>query len=418
MVNSPVLVNFVHRLSVDFAVAFRNVIRQRRRSAIAVGAVTFGVTALILATGFIDRIFLDFREDTIKSQLGHIQISRPRYHDSGKADPYAFLLPTAVPTYEGSDVGRRITAIAPRLSFSGLISRGDATLSFIGDGVSPTDEAAFDALAISTGKDLSEKEPLAITLGEGLARNLGVVVGDRVVLLSNTVSGGVNALEVTVRGLFSTASKAYDDSALRMHIKTARGLLRTNGSHLWVVLLKDTSYTDAALEMLRRRLPPESFELVPWYRLSDLYTKTKALFTKQIGALQSIIALLIFLGISNTMLTGVLQRLTEIGTSLALGLRRSGIIRLLLSEGLLLGGLGGLTGVLLGSGLAELISAIGVPMPAPPGKTHGYIGGVLFTWRAACEALLLALATAVIASVYPAWKASRLEIVDTLRFNR
>jgi putative ABC transport system permease protein len=57
-------------------------------------------------------------------------------------------------------------------------------------------------------------------------------------------------------------------------------------------------------------------------------------------------------------------------------------------------------------------------MPAPPGKTHGYIGGVLFTWRAACEALLLALATTVIASVYPAWKASRLEIVDALRYNR
>ena len=58
----------------DFSLAARNIIRQRRRSAIAVGAVAFGITALLLATGFIERIFVDFREETIKSQLGHLQI--------------------------------------------------------------------------------------------------------------------------------------------------------------------------------------------------------------------------------------------------------------------------------------------------------------------------------------------------------
>jgi putative ABC transport system permease protein len=417
MVNLSILANLLRPTSVYFAVAYRNVVRHRRRSAIAVGAVSFGITALILATGFIDRIFVDFREDTIKSQIGHIQIARPRYHDIGKADPNSFLLPPEIPALEPADAPHRIRAVAPRLSFSGLISHGDATLSFIGDGVSPPAEVAFEALEISAGKDLSADEPAAITMGEGLARNLGVTVGDRVVVLASTASGGVNAIEVTLRGLFSTASKAYDDSAVRISIQTARQLLRTDGSHLWVVLLYDTSQTDAVLQSLQTLLPRDAFAIVPWYSLSDLYTKTKALFTKQIGALRVIIGLLIFLGIANTMTTGVLQRLTEIGTSLALGLRRSGIVRLLLSEGLLLGCLGGVIGVLMGSGLAALVSAIGVPMPAPPGKTHGYVGGVLFTWTAAAEALVLALTTTVIASVYPAWRASRLEIVDTLRYN-
>ena len=87
----------------DFNLAFRNVVRQRRRSTIAVGAVTFGITALILANGFIEWIFLDFRESTIKSQLGHLQIVRPGYHDAGKANPYAFLLPDAIPELEAAE---------------------------------------------------------------------------------------------------------------------------------------------------------------------------------------------------------------------------------------------------------------------------------------------------------------------------
>ena len=86
----------------DFSLAFRNVVRQRRRSAVAIGAVAFGITALILASGFIEWIFMDFRESTIRSQLGHLQIVKPGYHDAGKADPYAFLLPDSNPEKQQS----------------------------------------------------------------------------------------------------------------------------------------------------------------------------------------------------------------------------------------------------------------------------------------------------------------------------
>ena len=66
----------------------------------AIGAVAFGVIASILASGFIEYIFWGLREATIESQLGHIQISRPGYQESGKADPFSFLLPVAAPELE------------------------------------------------------------------------------------------------------------------------------------------------------------------------------------------------------------------------------------------------------------------------------------------------------------------------------
>src|SRR5262245_45977502 len=181
----------VQSILLDFSLALRNVLRQRRRSAVAIAAVGFGITALLLAGGFIEWIFWDFRESTIQSQLGHLQIVRPGYHDAGKADPYAYLLPDKPPELESPGEPRRIKTVAPRLSFSGLVSHGDATISFIGDGVSPQDEAQFGrGIQISAGTNLSANEPLGIIMGEGLARNLGVKIGDKVVLLANTATGG------------------------------------------------------------------------------------------------------------------------------------------------------------------------------------------------------------------------------------
>lgn len=402
----------------DFSLAARNIVRQRRRSVTAIGAIAFGVTALILATGFIERLFENFREEVIYSQLGHLQIVKPGYHDAGKANPYAFLLPDMIPQLSSARL-QHVKAIAPRLSFSGLISHGQSTISFIGEGVSPQDEAMFgDALQISAGSNLTANELRTVIIGEGLARHLGVYVGDRVVLMASTTSGGTNAVEVTVKGLFSTVSKAYDDAALRLPLVTTRELLRTKGSHVWVVLLGKTAQTDTALIAVRNLLQNDQFEVIPWHQLSDFYNKTTALFTKQLQGLRLIIALIILLCISNTMIMSVLERTGEIGTATALGVKRGGILRLFLAEGVLLGCIGGAIGLLAGIALAQIISAIGIPMPAPPGKAHGYLGGVIVTWTMCAQAFMVAIITTLLASVYPAWRASRMQIVDSLRHNR
>ncbi|MCC2680570.1 MAG: hypothetical protein K0S36_134 [Nitrosospira multiformis] len=394
-------------------------VRHKRRSAIAVGAVTFGIIALILAAGFIEWIFWGMREATIESQLGHIQISRPGYQEAGKADPYAYLLPDAIPELEPTNGSRQIKAIIPRLSFGGLISYGDATLSFVGEGVVPEEKAILSgSVEISAGENLSVDDLKGIILGVGLGRNLNVNIGDKVVLLASTASRGVNAVEVTVRGLFSTVNKSYDDIALRMPIETARQLLRVKGSHVWVVLLNDTAKTDTVLQRLRDSLQKSDFEVVPWYVLADFYNKTVALFTKQIHGLKLIIAFIILLAILNAMTMSVMERIGEIGTDMALGARRIDVLRRFLSEGILLGGFGGLLGVTIGVALAAMISSIGIPMPPPPGTTRGYTGEILVTWNIAFESLLLAIGATLIASIYPAWKASRMQIVDALRHNR
>ena len=212
--------------------------------------------------------------------------------------------------------------------------------------------------------------------------------------------------------------KEYDDTMLRVPIEMARTLLRTKGSHLWVVALQHTEMTDEVMRRLNVKPALKGYEIVPWTKLADYYNKTVALFSRQMGVVKSIIALIIILSISNTMTMSVLERTVEIGTAMALGVRRQRILGLFLMEGWLLGVIGGACGVMLGYLAARIISAIGIPMPPAPGMSRGFIAAIMITPTIIWEALLLALMTTLIASIYPAWRASRLVIVDALRHNR
>ena len=401
--------------------ALRNLFRHRKRTAIALATIGFGVIALLLAGGFIDWIFWGMRENTIKSRLGHIQVTRPGYFQSGSADPFAFLLSEQQLQQFNLEGFTEVTAVSPRLAFTGLISHGDVTIGFIGEGVDPEKDADLsEGLTVMQGNALDSGDPSGIFMGGGLARNLGVSLGDTVAILATTDSGGLSGVEGTVRGLFQSASKEFDDAALRLPLDLARQLLRTSGAHSWVLLLDETEHTDSVLQQLRGQFPEAAtgLQFTPWTALADFYNKTVKLFSRQMGVVRFIIALIIILSISNILIMSVLERTGEIGTLMAIGLRRQNIMNLFVIEGLLLGIIGGMLGVAIGSVLATVLSAVGIPMPPPPGMETGYIGEILLSWPLVGGAMLLAVLTTLVGSLYPAWKASNMQIVDALRYNR
>ncbi len=403
----------------DFLLAGRNLRRNSQRTLVAVLTVASGIIAFLLAGGFIAWIFQDMREATIRSQLGHIQIVRPGYFEKGIADPYAFLLPADSAEQKSVERAAGVASVTPRLAFSGLASHGDVTLAFVGEGIDPERERPISSrIRIQSGKDLEGPGQAAVLLGEGLAHSLGVKAGDAIVLLATAANGSPNAIEIGVAGTFATISKEYDDVALRLPIALARKLMRVQGATSWVVLLDRTEDTPAAVASLRGQLPAAGFELVPWTALADFYNKTVVLFSKQVSVVKFIIGLIIVLTISNTQTMSVLERTREIGTSLAIGQRRRVVLRMFLAEGVLIGALGGVAGIVLGYLLAALISFVGIPMPPPPGMAHGYIGQILISPALAGEALVLALLTTLLASLMPAWRASRMNIVDALRYNQ
>lgn len=396
-------------------IAARNLLRHHRRTLLALAIICGGVVSYLLAGGFINWVLWAMREAAIQSQLGHVQITRPGYFREGVSDPYSFLLDRDT-SVVASAAGFEVRTIAPRLAFTGLLSKDETTISFIGEGVDPEAEAPLSwAITVMEGTDLRAGGPDSVVLGEGLAANLGVHPGDLVVLLGNTPGGGVNAVELTVSGTFQTTSKAYDDTALRAPIEVARRLMRVDGATSWVVLLGETGQTDAAVQALRGRLPADRFEVTPWIELADFYTKTVELFDTQVNVVRIMIALIVVLSISNTLSMAVIERTTEIGTSMALGVRRRGILALFIWEGALLGLAAGVLGVALALALGQLISAIGIPMPPPPGMSRGYVAEIAISPALAVDGFLLAFITTQLAGLPSAWRASRMNIVDALR---
>ena len=398
---------------------FRNLYRQRRRSGIALLAVTFGVVALVLAGGFIEWGLWFGRESTIHSQLGHLQIVRQDYYGKGIADPYNYLLPKESPELAQVMALNDVAAVGPRLSVSGLASLGDATISFIAEGVDAAVEKDLSrSLTIRAGANLSPSDPKGIIMGQGLAANLDAHVGDSIVLLASPVNGGMNAVEVTVRGLFSTITKAYDDAALRMPIAMARTLLRVDGAHTWVILLNKTELTRETAARVRQVIAGSAYQVLEWRELADFYNKTETLLVRQFGIVKTIIGIIIILSITNTMMMAVMERTGEIGTIMALGVRRRDVMTLFVTEGFVLGVVGAAMGLLVGYILAAIISFVGIPMPPPPGMADAYTARILVTPQLAAESFILAVLTTLLASVYPAWKAAKMEIVDALRTNR
>ncbi|MBI1395604.1 MAG: FtsX-like permease family protein [Betaproteobacteria bacterium] len=405
----------------DYWLALRSVTRQGRRSAIGLVAIAAGVVSMLLAAGFFEWNYNGQREATIRSRIGHIEVVRKGYMDAGAADPFGYLIPEHSPARKLIETFPQVDTLAPRLSFNGLISLGESTISFLGEGVDPDREKKLSgALTILQGQNLSSSDAKEVILGQGLAQTLGAKVGQNVVLLTNTKSRGIGAVEVRVAGIFSTVTKAYDDYALRLPLRTAQQLLKTDGVHMWLVLLHETSQTDSTLEKMREKVGDDSLQFVPWYdtAAADLYNKTVELFSRQVFVVKVMIAIIIILSITNTMTTAVRERTAEIGTCMALGDTRRTVMRRFLAEGVVMGLAGCIVGVIAGLILARVITAIGIPMPPPPGMAQGYIAGILVTPRLVFDAVVLSVVTAFIAGLYPAWKASRLEIVDALRHAR
>jgi putative ABC transport system permease protein len=400
--------------------ALRNVFRNRRRTLITVAAMGFGAAAIIVFGGFVNAIYWGVRESTIRSQLGHIQIYRKGYSERGSVAPYDYLIEDYAALRAELLKVPHVKAVSARLGFSGLVSTGDTTTSFVGTGVQPEGETGLSSLAIIVeGEELTTRDPRGITLGVGLARAFGVKPGDDLTLLSTTKAGAINALAVKVRGVWESGEKAYDDRFLRVPLGEVQRLLDVeHGEVQSIVLLLDaTDSTPAVHADLERLIRARGLdlELRTWEDLALRYHQVRELFGRIFAVLTLIVSIMVVFGITNTMTMAIFERTREIGTIMALGTRRRGVISMFVLEGVALGALGGVIGVVLGVVLARLVSAVGIQLPPPPGSTRGFTVQIFVVPAVLAQAFRLSLITAALASLYPAWRASRLDVVEALR---
>ncbi|CAH1385949.1 ABC transporter permease [Candidatus Nitrotoga sp. M5] len=398
--------------------AFRNIFRNRLRTALTLAAIITGVVSIIISGGFVEDVFVQLRESTIHSRIGHVQVLRSGYLEYGRRDPARYMITRPKEVVDVVRTIPNVQAIMARVNFSGLANNGRADLPIIGEGIEPDKEAKLGtATTIVAGRSLRIADAFGVVVGEGVAAALDLRPGSFVTLMVNTSEGALNMLEYEVVGVFRTFSKEYDDRAVRISLPAAKELLFTQSVHSAVVLLDDTTVTDTVTAIARSKLEPLGYVVKPWHELADFYQKTEALYRRQFGALQAIILVMLILSVASTINMVVYERTGEFGTLLALGQRRHQIFKLILLENGLLGLLGSVLGVVIGVVLAGIISGIGIAMPPPPGSSSGYTATIVLVPRVLVAAALIGVLAAVMAAVLPARRASRLPVVDALRHN-
>jgi len=403
------------RLTPFVRLAGRNLLRNRIRTTITLLAIVFGVCGLIVSGGFVRDIFVQLAEALIHSQSGHAQIGREAVFSYGSRSPERYLLQNADELRKSIQADPDVQDVMARITFSGLLNNGKTDYAIIADGIEPDREQALGThLRMIDGRPLADSDVFGVMLGEGVAHATQLHPGDRATLLVSTLGGAMNTLDVQVVGIFQSFSKDFDARAIRIPLAAAQEILRTPGIGKLVVSLKSTQSTDAFVARTRARLPGD-LRILDWRALNDFYEKTVALYEQQFGFLQAMVLLMVCLSVINTINMSLLERSWEFGTMRALGSHNKTIGALIVAESLVLGAVGATLGVILGVVIAALVSGIGIPMPPPPNAEVGYDAFIRIVPSVLFQSWIVGLLATVIASFYPAYRTTRISILDALR---
>lgn len=404
------------QLRLRWWLALRNVFRHRARTAATLAAITIGVAGLIVVGGFVQDIFVQLGEAIIHSQTGHIQISKDGYREGKNRAPERYFIEAPEALKAQALALPDVASAMARVGFAGALNNGRRDLGVVGEGIEPRAEAALGTyLHFIEGRALEEGDVDGIVVGQGVARTLGLKVGDRVTLIISVAQGAVNTLDFELVGVFQSFSKEFDARAVRISLAAAHTLMDTRSAHLVVVTVQQTEDTARTVAALKKVLAGQGYELAAWTKLSDFYEKTLELYDRQFGVLRLIILLMVLLSVTNTINMTLFERTREFGTMLALGDCSATVFRLVMMESVLLGLLGAGAGVALGCMLAVVVSAVGIPMPPPPNANLGYTAGIRLVPLEVVGAGAIGFFATWLAALMPARRASRLEIVDALR---
>lgn len=395
--------------------ALLNTFRNRRRTALNLLMIAGGVVSVLLFEGFAANVLRSLRETTIQTQTGHLQIANSVYWNQTYERPREKLMDNHEEIVKDLSRDSAVAYASGRIDFFGLLSKGEKSLSARGMSFDPRVESQRNAsFQFVDGKPLHPDQPYTIVLGTGLASRLGVKVGDSLVVLSNTYDGVINALDVTVGGVFQTGIADFDNVTFLISLQASQTLLDTQKVERIVVGLKSTDSTELFYEGVKNRFA--GVEVRTWKSVATLYRQLASFNGVQNRVIEFIILALTFFAILNTVGMSIFERTGEIGTVRAMGETRRTVVWQFLMEGWVLGVMGSGLGVLFGVVISTIINLSGIELTMPgasmPLTIKIDLVATSFGW-----AVGLAWFAAAVAAWVPALRASRMNIATALRQN-
>jgi len=457
-----------------YRLAWRNLIRSRKRSILTAAAVTVGAASIVLFGGYVAANIKGLQTITVR-QVGHLQISARGYSDFGRSAPgdYAVDQPEKLVAALKADpvVGPLIRQTSSQVQLQGIAGNYEKGVSspFLGLGVDPAERAAmlrWDGLhtGIPPGvSGLKSGDDAAGVIGVGLSQMLMLCDDLRIAdckrrqiqapvdaaapdpslqalaasarpadaagtqhpeieVLTATANGAPNVLRLDLLKSERQPVKEIDAAYLAMPLRFAQRLIfgTTQGKVTGVVVqLQRTSDLEQAKRLLKARLAdwPQPLEVTDFHELAPVYYQVDSMLRSFFNFIAGLMVTITFFSIVNTINIAINERVAEIGTLRALGFDRSFVLKMFMIEGSTLG----LVGALIGAVAAALIAEYGINLVGwtwtPPGRSVAVPVSIdVFgsPWLVVGCVLALTL-VACLSSLGPARRAARLEVVEALR---
>lgn len=397
--------------------AVRNVLRNRSRSAFTVAAIAFGVMMSLFLGGFSGGFIRVMIEDTVLGKVGALQVHRRGYDDAKESDPLKFDMP------EGSELAAKIlstpgvTGATARIHFTGLINNGSSSTMIAGIGEDPVQE--YKVLPLATrglvGKALSVEAPSAGVVGFELANAMAVKPGSSVTLQAATRGGQQNALDLDVAGTVNNNAPMESKRMVHVPLAWAQDLLDMKGRVTeYAVGVAEIEDADRIAADLQRRLG-QDYQVQTWRVLRANLADIIRIQEVILAVVSSVFLIIAVVGVVNTMLMSVLERTREIGTMMAVGVKRGQVLLLFIMEAAALAGIGVSLGAAGGFGIiAVIVQTGGIKLTAPGSTALVAILPSPQPWII-ITAIGLSTIGSLCAAIWPAFRASRLRPVEALR---
>ncbi|OQY51245.1 MAG: ABC transporter substrate-binding protein [Desulfobacteraceae bacterium 4572_89] len=408
-----------------FKLAWRNLLRYKRRTLLTSMLITLGVVAVLLFVSVSGSFKAMMVGQITDSMLGHLQVHKKGYLASIDSLPLNRNLTDKQikKVKQMLDGSEAVEAYSMRIKLGAMFSNFKETTNIRLNAVNPEEEMATAPLLTKRILE-GEKEGLIkqgeILIPELIARGMKVKTGDSIVLVANNKDGSVNGQTFMVRGILEGISGPGGRDGV-IHIKDARSLLRIQGAEVSEIAIRlknieslPTVFASLKqeLESIKNKMNKPMFEVHTWEKISPFFNIAK-MINLMTFFIKIMLVAIVLVSIMNVMIMAVFERINEIGTIAAIGTSPAKIMGLFVVEGFLMGILGTAIGTVISLVSIYIMNATQISFDF--GRQTGLLLSPTINSNDVITIVVIVIGIAVLASLQPAWKAARMDPITALR---
>lgn len=406
----------MHLFGILFLLAWRNLWRNHRRTIIMLGAIGVGVWAMIFMTALTRGMVDQMITDSIGVLPGHVQMHHPDYRDDPSISN-RISISDADLKEKFDDAGFEAWASRVRVPAVITSERESRGVTLLGVDPAAEREISFFDYDEVEGRFLESASDKGIVIGKRLAETLETELGKRIVLMSQDPDNDIADRGFRIVGLYSANTKAIEEAYAYIGKTTAQKMLHVDGATTEVVFLGDDYRNVDPIYNAVKSAVDGDVLVQRWYDIDTYLGTMLGVMDGFVVVWVVVIFLALSFGLVNTLVMAVFERVREIGLMLALGMKPGSILGQIIIESMLLLTLGLAVGNFLAwASIVPLQDGIDISVVAEGMEMWGassmlypklYVGDMIL---ASSVVLLLGF----LASLSPAWRASRYEPVEAI----